>query len=604
MAALPRAPRAPPEPAGSGEAAVQEDALDALAGDALAAQTEGEQLLLQRVRGLQHEHERAVAKLLKEQHRGVEEALAQAFATGACVGLAAKACACDAEGAAPQETLVEAKVQLSNVDPSTPAFLVHEVTSDVQKPRPLGGLSRSWTDSSLRLQAHVEGNEVEEEKEEHALELVELESVASGRKHRVSIEERNIIEQIARIRGKEYVPTNAFSRVLQTRACDYMVSLLLIGNALAIGISADWKMRRLHPPDPAIFSVLDTIFTVCFSAELGLRILAERSYFYAFKNTHLGWNMFDFFLVLSALVEEVMLVFSTRALNMSTLRLLRILRLVRIARIIRVMRFFRELRVMLNCICDSSRTLVWSCVLLTMIVYILSTVVLQISADLLSDADADEYSEIYEHFGSLPISMVTLYMAVSGGIDWGDASGALGKLHPLLEYFFLLYIGFATFCVLNIVTSVFVDKGMKLSQEDDSEMTVTHLESQLKLLQDLRRLFSSCDEDGDGQLGWQEFEKLFLDVRLQAHLRRLGMKTDRESALGYFILFDFEGIGRISLETFVRGIEHFNGSAKSIDVYRLLQEQRSLREAVDSINNLLAKQVRSGVFSNRSTANM
>merc|ERR1719160_31469 len=99
-------------------------------------------------------------------------------------------------------------------------------------------------------------------------------------------------------------------------------------------------------------------------------------------NRNRGWNLFDFGIVLTAIIEECLsLASSTRVI-----RILRFLRLIRLARFIRVMRFFSELRAMVWGIMHSIASLFWAIILLIIIMFIFACYITQtVSTELIAD---------------------------------------------------------------------------------------------------------------------------------------------------------------------------------------------------------------------------
>merc|ERR1712048_162035 len=86
-------------------------------------------------------------------------------------------------------------------------------------------------------------------------------------------------------------------------------------------------------------------------------------------------------------------------------------------------------------------------------------------------------SEIFHHYGSFPRTFYTLYLAVSGGIDWKDASDPLIEISPILTMVFAMYITFAVLCVMNIITGVFVENAHQQTDEDFDQMIMEDLEN-------------------------------------------------------------------------------------------------------------------------------
>ena len=66
--------------------------------------------------------------------------------------------------------------------------------------------------------------------------------------------------------------------------------------------------------------------------------------------------------------------------------------------------------------------------------------------------------------------MMTLYQAISGGIDWDNAVVTLLPVTWIIEYIFAAYIFFTIFCCLNIITGIFVDNAKALKVADLENM--------------------------------------------------------------------------------------------------------------------------------------
>merc|ERR1711937_377867 len=86
--------------------------------------------------------------------------------------------------------------------------------------------------------------------------------------------------------------------------------------------------------------------------------------------------------------------------NLTFLRILRILRLVRVLRVIRVLRFFRELRLMVSSIIGSVKSLLWTVLLITLMLYIVGVFITQTVADHLKSSPPgapyeEELRELY-----------------------------------------------------------------------------------------------------------------------------------------------------------------------------------------------------------------
>merc|ERR1711897_46265 len=101
-------------------------------------------------------------------------------------------------------------------------------------------------------------------------------------------------------------------------------------------------------------------------------------------------------------------------------------------------------------------------------------------------------------YGSLVQTMYTLFQSISGGVDWGDAAEPLAQLNVGLSFVFALYIAFAMFCVLNIVTGVFVESAKQMTSDDDDLVLMEQMENRDKWFKDVQEIFERSDADGSG----------------------------------------------------------------------------------------------------------
>eukprot|EP00435_Cladocopium_sp_Y103_P043448 s325_g12.t1 len=113
--------------------------------------------------------------------------------------------------------------------------------------------------------------------------------------------------------------------------------LVIVLNAIWIGVDTDLNTADLEIDSPLIFQVVDNFFCLFFSFEITVRFMAYQRSGDAFKDFSF---VFDFSLVLTMIWEVwitsllvMMMQRSVGSANMSVLRILRLFRLVRIARV-------------------------------------------------------------------------------------------------------------------------------------------------------------------------------------------------------------------------------------------------------------------------------
>jgi len=399
-------------------------------------------------------------------------------------------------------------------------------------------------------------------------------------------------QSVRHVRTFRYLAT----LVLRSRSFEYFVALLIVANGIVLGIQADWCVRHLSEPLPVAFEVLDYGFAGAFALELLLRLVSLGKSFFSMYARDFFWNIFDGLLVISALVEITLSIwFADVNVNLSTGRLLRLLRLVRVVRVIRVLRFFRDLRVMVLSIMGSLRPLIFALFLLSILMYIFAVCLLQFvteELERLGPMAGRLGLLLQENYGTLPTAVYTLFLSISGGLSWVEACNPLIEITPLLGLIFMLYIAFSVFCVLNIITGIFVEEATTMTAQDEENMLLHELQKRKRFIAEAKRLFEEADEDGSGKLTWEEFREALQHVRVQKLLENLGIDVVATGVRNVFDLFDFDGDGTLEISEFTQGLFQLRGYARSIDIAQLRHDQTRVRRKFDSFQDRIEEQLR------------
>jgi len=346
---------------------------------------------------------------------------------------------------------------------------------------------------------------------------------------------------------------------------DYAVGALVVLNALSIGMQVDWAARNTQEATPVTYKVINWIFCVLFTVELFLRICSfGRKFFY---NADWKWNIFDTVIVCMQLAEELTSAIvdamfgselGSEYTNFTLVRVLRVLRLVRIVRFTRILRLIRELHTMVGSIIGSLRSFLWTVVLLFGLIYCVGVLITQIVADhIRAEPDQDLGDPaLRRYYGSLGSSVLSLFQALSGGVDWEDL---LTPLHlvtdsTLISLFYSAYIAFCMFVMLNLVTGIFVDSAQTNIREDRD----------LDLVNRVHELFNTADDDHSGNISWQEFKNQLENPDMGEYFKTIDL--DMSEAEHLFELLDVHGVGSITSEEFVNGCLRMRGPAKAYDV--------------------------------------
>jgi len=366
---------------------------------------------------------------------------------------------------------------------------------------------------------------------------------------------------------------------------DSLVCIFIIANALSIGILTNYLAT--HSTDgkvPTHFRVIDGFFCIFFTMEICFKIYAYRSSF--FMGPSWGWNMFDVAVVGLQLVEEIGMIMVdgdkdvVPGANFSFVRTLRILRLIRILRLVRILRLISELRLLVMSILGSMRSLLWTVALLILLIYTISLYITQLVADYRNGANQtniiDEHTQdLAKYYGSVVKTMISMFQAISGGIDWQDL---MTPLKERISFFtamvFLVYIAFSLLAMLNVVTGVFVESVMKSTVKDRN----------LFMISNARELFASIQRDDNSQgpvaMTWDVFHSKMHTSQMQEFFKAIDV--DPCEAKGLFHLLDLDGSGSLSADEFLNGCLRLRGEAKSLDVALLIQEVRRVRKLFES----------------------
>ena len=229
-------------------------------------------------------------------------------------------------------------------------------------------------------------------------------------------------------------------------------------NSIFIGVTIQWESAERTLSLPSTMIGVQLVYTLIFLSEVLLKLaaLGPREFF---CSVQWGWHWFDVFVVASAVFECFVEVvtqdpqLSGSSSNLRILRVLRMTRLTRIFRVIRVVRFFRSLRTLVFSIANTLKSLFWAMLLLALIMYIFAILFTDIvNNHMLENEGSVNNEDLEKYFGTLHISIHTLFMSISGGLTWKDASGALSNISWLWVYVFSSYVAFSCFAVLNVMT--------------------------------------------------------------------------------------------------------------------------------------------------------
>ncbi|CAK0894868.1 unnamed protein product, partial [Prorocentrum cordatum] len=235
-------------------------------------------------------------------------------------------------------------------------------------------------------------------------------------------------------------------------ACLVILSILLIGIETQVLASLSNKGSGSEQM-LAVLSAANYAFTLLFTLEMVARIYVFRLDFFVEERM---WNCFDLIILLLA-IAEVALELVVRSLSGGgrnplekggTAKILRLFRLSRLLRLVRTFRQLKPLRMLVHSIVCAGRSVFWALMLLLMIVYAFGVVLTQAVTEHTQGDQQSDDELLMAYYGDLVRSMLSLWMAVSGGISWVEVTEPLDRIgNATWKVLFLLYIIFVYFFI-------------------------------------------------------------------------------------------------------------------------------------------------------------
>eukprot|EP00435_Cladocopium_sp_Y103_P037395 s131_g9.t2 len=258
-----------------------------------------------------------------------------------------------------------------------------------------------------------------------------------------------------KLRLRKWVLSTLFSNIIM---------VFIVANAILLGIEIDVSSRVGQNDIPAAFGIINVFFVVVFVVETVLKLVVMGCHEY-WRGKSWKWNAFDFLIVGLSVAETCLDYFSQAVFSdggggsVRVMRALRLARTLRGVRLFRLLRYFAALRGLLLSIASTLGSLLWTLVLLQLLFYVFAV----IFAQLVTDYCRFETIRVEEDVNAIPKcpddlhywanvmdSMHTLFMAITGGVNWFDAYAPLRKVSLAALWLMNLFIVIGFFTILNV----------------------------------------------------------------------------------------------------------------------------------------------------------
>eukprot|EP00927_Polykrikos_kofoidii_P017695 TRINITY_DN18080_c0_g1_i2.p1 TRINITY_DN18080_c0_g1~~TRINITY_DN18080_c0_g1_i2.p1 ORF type:complete len:570 (-),score=83.17 TRINITY_DN18080_c0_g1_i2:138-1847(-) len=383
-------------------------------------------------------------------------------------------------------------------------------------------------------------------------------------------------------RSEEQPTSTVCGRIIQDSRTDLLIVLVVILNSILIGtqvsLSEDDSSRWMRD----FVRNLENACSVFFCVELAFRVAGLRSQL--LREKHRQWFLFDSMLVLFTCAEFFLLVtFREASSDIGVVSgLMQAMRNARWLRVIRMIKFLTKLQVMVKMILSSLSSLVWLFIFSAVFSYAFAIVLTQgASAWKLksSSKDTEMYCLMNDYFGTIPRSIYTLFLSLTGGVNWGEPASVLRQCGDMYFATYTMFMFIAFFSVLNIVTGVVVDGAIQEAEADRSIQDAKLQEKKECYIKDLNKLLQVLDVDGDGMVTEVEWCNFWNTNRASPILDSLDLKIN--DAMSVFTLLDVDGDGELSMCELIEGIDNLRGLVTRSDFHSMMKVlvdiQRELR---------------------------
>merc|ERR1711939_871630 len=111
--------------------------------------------------------------------------------------------------------------------------------------------------------------------------------------------------------------------------------------------------------------------------------------------------------------------------------------------------------------------------------------------------------------------------------------------------FFVVYLLFTTFGLLNMIIGVIVENTLAMARSNEEKMRKQQEKDRVKVLGHLREVFEVADEDGSGTLTQQEVKEAIANPEVANRLRLIDFPVDDPDEV--FMLLDVDSSGELSI---------------------------------------------------------
>ena len=269
---------------------------------------------------------------------------------------------------------------------------------------------------------------------------------------------------------KRYV--KQIEKVVNAPAFEYAIITIIVLNGALLGVGTSPGLSERYGD---WFHMGNQIALVIFIAEALLKMVAASPRLFGYFKD--GWNIFDFLVIVFALIP-------------ATGEYAMIARLARLLRVLRLISAIRDLRLIVAALVRSIPSVGHVMMLMSIIVYIYAIM----GYHLFHENDPDNWR-------NLGISLLTLFNVITLE-GWTDVMAKAMEAHPLAWLYFVSFVIVGTFVVINLFIAIIINNldeaKLERLREIETPVSREELMREIRATQEaLIRLETRLDIDRD-----------------------------------------------------------------------------------------------------------
>lgn len=280
--------------------------------------------------------------------------------------------------------------------------------------------------------------------------------------------------------SKFYHATGLAQRIVRSYLFETVSTAVIFLNVIWIAVDTEHNKADVLIQARVEFQIIEHCFCCFFLFEWSSRFCAFRKKRDCLRS---GWFIFESILVITMVFEDWVVTFIIVCLpssgdgeasikdsgvkDVAMLRILRVMRLARLGRAIKLMQQSPEMMIMVKALTASARSVVWTCVLLSALVFVFGVCFTQICKDSALEED---------YFGSLTSSLHTLMIA---GIfpDLEVTSQTIKDTHFVYWLLFLVYLVLTGITVMNLLVGVLVEVAQSSAKIERNNLDANYVKN-------------------------------------------------------------------------------------------------------------------------------